>query len=82
MSLQMQPICLPILPRVGSGKEQDWQEFGKNWQRAELSIPRVPHLGEWGSGLGLGLGLGLILLVTGSLVGVDIHVKVLRFFPA
>lgn len=24
MSLQMQPICLPILPRVGSGKEHDW----------------------------------------------------------
>lgn len=46
-------------------REQLESRTGKNWQRAELSIPTGSAsgtLGLWGSGLGLP---GLILLATG-----------------
>lgn len=56
MSLQMQPICLPILPRVGSGNQQDWQKLARTGREPSFPSHGSRQLGNWGSGLGLGTG--------------------------
>lgn len=66
-------VCLSVCPSAHfilgghsvPEREQLESRTGKNWHRAELSIPTGSasgRLGLWGSGLGLP---GLILLVTG-----------------